>query len=101
MVDLLPGLAYVKADGTLSCKVAGDVPLTIPGSGAGNASATYEHSQPTPATVWTINHNLGFRPAIQAFGVGGREMVGEIIHISTTQVQIYFDSAVAGFARCN
>ena len=32
--------------------------------GPGGGGAAYVHTQSTPATTWTINHNLGFRPTV-------------------------------------
>ncbi len=29
----------------------------------GVTAASYAHTQSTPSSTWTINHNLGFRPA--------------------------------------
>lgn len=52
----------------------------------------------TPLSPWVINHNLGRRPLVGAFSVGGVEMFAEILHINTNQVTITFDSPTAGFA---
>jgi hypothetical protein len=72
-------------------------PQGIPGS----ASAAYSHNQVTPSDTWLLNHNLGFYPNVEVRSVGGKEMIGEIIHTSINQVIVYFDSAFAGTATCS
>ena len=67
----------------------------------GESLPTYTHVQSTPATVWTINHNLGFRPSVELFDVGGQEFDADILHTSINQVIIYLNIAAAGTARLN
>jgi hypothetical protein len=45
-----------------------------PGGGAG---AAYVHTQASPATTWTINHNLGFRPSVELLDSGSQEIDGD------------------------
>lgn len=59
----------------------------------------FNHVQSSAATEWIINHNLGFKPNVQAFSTGGVAMVGEIIHMSINQTRIYFNTPLAGSAR--
>lgn len=73
--------------------------ITINNSGGG--SFYYFHNQPTAAATWTINHVLGTRPNVKAYTVGGKEMIGEILHIDANQTQIIFDDPIAGFAICS
>lgn len=69
-----------------------------PGSGGGGgASAPVQVNQLTPASLWTINHNLGYRPQVQVFSVGGLRIEADIQHISVNQYQITFVQPVAGF----
>ena len=60
----------------------------------------FTHTQGSAATVWTVNHNLGRRPIVAVFTVGGAEMDAEIIHVSNNQLTVNFASAQAGSARC-
>lgn len=64
-------------------------------------SAAYRFVQPSAAAIWYVNHGLGFQPNVRAYSDGGREMLGEIIHVSLTQTNIYFDQPVSGFAVCS
>jgi hypothetical protein len=59
----------------------------------------YNYTQSSASDLWVINHNLGYKPSIQTFTVGGLEVVGEVQHISTNQTNVEFISPLAGFAR--
>jgi hypothetical protein len=65
----------------------------------GPSGAGFDFTQVSPVTVWTINHNLGYRPSVQVFNVGGLEVLGEIQHTSNNQTIITFNIAMAGTAR--
>lgn len=66
----------------------------------GPAGVSYTHLQPAAAITWTINHNLGFRPAISLFTVGGVEFDAAITHISDNQAVVSLAIPTAGAARC-
>jgi hypothetical protein len=68
---------------------------------SGSGSFYYRHDQAAAAATWTINHNLGTRPNVMAYTTGGQEIWGEVLHISANQIQIFFDTAIAGFAICS
>ena len=67
----------------------------------GQAGSTHEHHQTTAASTWTVNHNLGFRPAVTILSVGGAQMLAEVIHASLNQVLVYFDEPMTGLAVCS
>lgn len=70
-------------------------PQGIPG---GELQA-YTHIQSDPLTVWTINHNLGYRPGgVMVVDSGGNEVDGVITHISTSTLTVTFLAAFGGFA---
>lgn len=68
-----------------------------PGPGA----ASYDFTQSSPSTLWTINHNLGYRPQVELRTTGGVIMLAEVTHISVNQVQVSFAVSTAGTARLN
>ena len=71
-------------------------PRGLPGTGA----VIYEHSQPTPASTWVVNHNLGRKPpAIQLLTTGGVVFDGSIVHVNDNQFQVLLDSPATGLAR--
>lgn len=67
--------------------------------GAGGAS--YLHTQASPASTWTVNHNLGTRPAVEVRDTGGNEILAGVTHASANQVLISFVSAKTGTAFCS
>ncbi|GJD41316.1 hypothetical protein [Methylobacterium bullatum] len=69
-------------------------PAGPPGSGIG-----YDHQQPSPSMLWTVAHNLGARPGVQTFSVGGVEIVGAVQHLSNNVLSIAFVVPVAGYAH--
>jgi hypothetical protein len=68
--------------------------------GSGSGSAFVEHAQPTPSNTWVFNHNMGFRPSITVFSVGGLDITSavQIVHTSNNQVQVLAEPPVAGSA---
>ena len=86
--------AVVRRDRVVVAKVGVPGPPGPPGSGV-----AYTHTQSAPAATWTINHNLGYRPAVTALTVGGAEMETEVVHTSINQTIIYLAAAMAGSAR--
>jgi len=66
-----------------------------------NANKSYTFEQAVAAATWTINHNLGFKPAVELYNTGSQEIDAEVVHISNNQCRAYFTAAIAGFARLN
>lgn len=66
---------------------------------AGPASAFYVHTQSTPATLWTIPHNLGFRPTVSVTTNGGLEVLADVQHLSDNTLTVSLLTAMAGIAR--
>ena len=67
----------------------------------GDGASTFEHTQATADSTWTVNHNLGFRPAVTVLSPGGLEMLAEVLHTSLNQALVYFDAPKAGNAICS
>lgn len=68
-------------------------PQGPPGAGA------YVFTQSSPASTWTINHNMGFRPSVELLDSGSQEIDGEVAHPSINQTIITLNPATAGVAR--
>lgn len=66
---------------------------------SGGGATAYVHTQSSPATTWTINHNLGFRPSVELLDSGSQEIDGEIAHPTINQTVITLNPATAGLAR--
>lgn len=65
------------------------------------SGASFTHSQGSAAATWTVNHNLGVRPAVEVRTTGGQVVVADVLHASADQVLISFATAVAGTAYCS
>jgi hypothetical protein len=61
---------------------------------------TYTHTQTVPATLWTVNHNLGFHPVVSVLDALGNEMDCQVTHISLNQLTVSISSPMTGEARC-
>lgn len=59
---------------------------------------SYQYYIPTPADVWTINHNLGFVPNVLTTDVGGNEISGEVVEATISKIVIHFSQSVSGYA---
>ena len=65
----------------------------------GDAGTAFEYVQAAPATTWTINHNLGFRPSVELLDAGSQEIDGEVAHPTINQTVVTLNPASAGLAR--
>lgn len=65
----------------------------------GQSATIYQHTQSSAASTWTIAHNLGSRPVVQSFNVGGIEILGSVQHLSDNVLVVEFVTPQAGYAR--
>jgi hypothetical protein len=95
-----PGVAPGGTTGQVLSKAsAADYDTTWTTPAGGGATLAYRHVQASAATVWTIPHNLSFRPNVAAVDSTGREIVpGAVDYTSATAVQLTFSAAVGGEA---
>lgn len=63
--------------------------------------AHYPHTQSTPSAVWTVNHNLGKRPAVSAEDSSGAPVEGVVSHLDENTLTITFSAAFGGVAYLN
>jgi hypothetical protein len=73
-------------------------PQGTPGAGG---DLYYLHQQTAASTLWTIDHMLGKYPAVQVKDSSGRQVYGEVTHLSTNTTRAEFSSAFSGEAFCN
>lgn len=64
-----------------------------------SGTAAFVYLQVAPATVWTINHNLGYKPSVELLDSGSQEIDGEVAHPSNNQTVVTLNPASAGLAR--
>lgn len=62
------------------------------------ASVSYIHTQASAASVWTVNHNLGFEPTAVILDSAGTNCDGSFAYPSKNQMVITFNSAFTGTA---
>jgi hypothetical protein len=87
-------LTFESANSGLAI-VASDNKLTF------TAKLGYVFTQSTPATVWTINHDLGKYPAVNIVDSANDEVIGEVKYNSTSQIVLTFSAAFSGKAFLN
>jgi len=61
--------------------------------------AGYVFTQSTPASTWTINHNLGHVPSVEVFDSGSQEIEADVTHPTVNRTVIVFSVPLSGFAR--
>lgn len=99
IVNPLTGVAIVVNPSTPAISVINAGPQGPVGASGSGGSAGFNHTQGSAGTVWTINHNLGFKPSVQTFNTGGLEVIGEVQHTTNNQTTVTFNTAVSGTAR--
>lgn len=75
-------------------------PPGAPGS-PGSAPQAYTHDQTVPSAVWTIAHNLGYRPAVTTQDSAGTWVVGDLSHLDANTAVVTFLAAFGGKAYCS
>ncbi len=65
----------------------------------GAAINTFTHQQSVPASVWTIDHNLGFWPDVTVFDTNGAIVDCHITNPSLNRTTLTFSEAIVGTAR--
>jgi hypothetical protein len=87
---------------TLQTPASLDLTLSVVGvQGPPGNGARHTHVQAAALLVWTVPHNLGFRPNVTVTTTGGQEVWGgEVLHLSVNTLTITFDVAMAGSADC-
>lgn len=73
-------------------------PQGTTGSGTGGSSF-YRFVQGVPSTVWTIPHNLGYKPNVQSFDSRPEQVQGDILHVDGNNLTITFAFAISGEAE--
>jgi hypothetical protein len=87
------GTLYVYYNDGSSTQWVPATPVVAP------APVAYRHVQATAAALWTIAHNLSFRPNVTAVDSTGREITpGDVSYTDAVTVQLSFSSAVGGEA---
>jgi hypothetical protein len=69
-----------------------------PGGGSGGGGAGFTWTQNVASALWTITHNLGYRPAVSVWDTSNDQVVGEVDHLGPNSLTIAFSVAISGTA---
>jgi hypothetical protein len=102
----IPGKSGAPSTITVGSVTTGPAAATITGTAAYPvlnlvlpSGGKYTHTQGTPATTWTINHNLGYEPGgVAIVDSGGTIVTGTVTYASVNQIVVSFTSAFGGKA---
>ncbi len=102
----IPGKSGAPSAMTIGTVTTGSPAATITGT-ADNpvlnlvmpSGGQFTHTQGTPATTWTIDHNLGYEPGgVAIVDSGGTIVTGTVTYSSVNQIVVSFTSAFGGKA---
>lgn len=102
--DSFGNLAFYVDPGTYLVSIVGanqQFKIVVPAQGSGSSGGNFEFVQDIPQSVWTVQHNLGYRPnGVSVFSLDySQEYDGFAVqHVSTTQLLISMDIPTAGRA---
>jgi ABC-type transport system substrate-binding protein len=57
-----------------------------------------EFVQNTASDVWTITHNLGYRPSVTLYDTAGDLIFGEVVYPDENTVRVHFSAPTPGGA---
>jgi hypothetical protein len=63
------------------------------------SAAAYTHTQSSASAIWTINHNLGFRPTVTLLDDGGQQYFARVDHPAANQTVVTHLTPTTGSAR--
>ena len=72
---------------------------TGPQGPAGN-SVGFEQAFSSASSV-TVNHNLGYKPAVTVIDSAGDECIGDVDHLSNNELIVTFSAPFSGTVLCN
>lgn len=81
--------------------------LSLQGESGGDpGELAYRHIQSVAASVWTVEHNLGFYPNVTPFSSTGDELTGRLDHLDSTTLTLSFfvggvPASFSGEAYCS
>lgn len=100
-----PGVAGPPNVLTVGTVTSGPAAVTITGTAPNQVlnfvlpvGSSYIHNQIVSSTTWTINHNLGFFPAVSVVDSGGNYVIGDVTYVSQNVVTVSFSSSFGGKA---
>jgi hypothetical protein len=71
-----------------------------PGRDGTGAAATYIHTQAIAASVWTVAHNRGRRPAVMVVDNLSRALAADVAYLDDNTLQITHGAPMTGAVYC-
>lgn len=92
-------ITIIKDQNKIITKTIGTQGVSGPpgGSGTGGTGPGIQVIQNTPSITWVVNHNLGYKPQVQVFSIGGIEVDALVVHINDNQYQVQTDVPRTGY----
>src|SRR5688572_9602594 len=100
IADGMGNIAFYAAPGQYMAELAGElfhVPID-PSHTAPVWQDIWVHDQPVAASVWTVEHHFGTRPAVDIIISGGAVFEGEVTHPDDETTVITFGAPSSGTA---
>ena len=102
----IPGKSGAPSTIAIGTVTTGTPAATITGTAADPvlnlvmpSGGQFTHTQGTPATTWTIDHNLGYEPGgVAIVDSGGTIVTGTVTYSSVDRIVVSFTSAFGGKA---
>jgi hypothetical protein len=66
-----------------------------------STGARYEHIQALANTVWTVTHNLGYKPTVSTIDANDDVIFAEQHHVDINTLTVTFNAPTTGVALCN
>ena len=70
----------------------------VAGLGGHISDFSFVFEQQFGTMVWTVSHNLGYRPAVSVQDYGGTTIEGAVNHVDVNNLTISFTEVVSGYA---
>jgi hypothetical protein len=56
--------------------------------------------QTVPASTWSVNHNLGYRPTACTLWIGDQVGFADVVHLDDNNLEVRFAANRTGVFRC-
>lgn len=63
-----------------------------------STSSTPYTQQFSELSQWIVNHNLGYRPAVEVYNIGWQEIDADVVHLTNNQFVVNFTKPTQGVA---
>jgi hypothetical protein len=64
----------------------------------GLSGGSYAHDQSTASAIWSITHNLGYKPNVSIVDSAGSQVEGDVVYLDLNSLEVHFAFAFGGWA---